>query len=550
MDINKLLETGKQTAAALQNPELAAYVSAHAGPPENPEVNILFLSEPHTKPLAFLGTLIPDFPLEDARTQGSFRIEIGYGEADTWEWTDPTGTSRTVPLQTFLTCLAENESGLFRGRIQVNREFLKDKRITLFSSAEEYRDAPMEELLMGSDHCMMNMLAIKLLSAGERNLIRNYLSKYMSDRMSLVIVGCNHLVDDGFPQVQQYLESYTKGGCPVYYLPGPDQAKLEQGIAAMAADQPQARAAARVCYGRLYSEFLTASLDAAMANLGLENDRLDEAIDAMDSLNARLSKRAERAMRNVRLDHLNVLEADCEETLLEFRSSMEEMLTREIAAQADLQKLQTVVPRYIQDMWGKQLDALYAYMSRQLEQVPPYLEEFIARDINDSLLEMTSPDLSEMILRITNDYNARSSKVPSGQFDIDGRSKASFLCTGTVAAGVAMLLLSFPITGLLTIASSGLVYKAENQKYLAESRQQLCEAAHQRNDEIYEAAVAEVHELMQKNGKSLTAGVKSCYDNISQNILTALADKKQSRGSNADTIGTLAEIKNQVTACL
>jgi len=547
--MNELLALGRETAELIQNPILDTYVLNHLGPHDDEQMNILILGEPHSKLLELAGQLVGGFSVSHVKTKGSFRIMIRYGEEVSYRWTDPTGAARTVSCNTFISCLEENELGLFCGEIAIPNDSLRDKTVTVFSSAKEYQDVPIDELIMDSDYCFMTMLAIKLLSMNERKIIQKHLMPYMSERMSIVVTGCNYLVDNGFADVREYLAKFTKGKVPTFYLPERSLEELQQFFTKLTAAKKQYRDACGESYKKLYKEHLIQMIDATANALSVENTSIDEGILAIKRITDQFSSRSVRAMRNVRLKHLNALDEECVETLLAFRNAMKRKLEDEIEKHGDLERLQTLIPSYAEDMWNKQLDALYAYMLQKLEALRPELESFIAADVTALLEESITPDVSKMVVNITNEYNIRKLGVSGESLNVKTkRDTANLICGGVIAAGAAMLMLSLPITGLLTLASSGCVYKAKKQAYVSESKQELLLAANDNNDQIYNAAVEEIRQAMKKNAAALNEAIRTCYDSAVQDILDALEDKKHSKDANNRVIDTLHKIKAQLTA--
>lgn len=549
MDMNEMMALAKNAAAIIQNPALDTYIATHLGPPDHERMNILFLGESHNRPLEIVEQIIGELPIGGRKVKGSYHIVIHYGEETSYRWTDPTGTERTVSGNTFFSCLTENETELFSGEIIVPKESLRDKTLTVVASVKEYQDVPIEELIMQSDYCFLTMLAIKLLSISERQIIQKYMMPYMSDRMGILVTGCNHLVENGFEDVQTYMKKYSKGKFPVFYLPEKDLEELRSMFNTLTTEKTRYAEDCDNCYKKLYANYIVQMIDGYANALTLDNADIEKLILSVNSITDRFSARGARAMRNVRLEHLNTLDEECTQTLIAFRNAMKAKLAEEIEKFDDMDKLLTLIPSYIEDMWNRQLDELYGYMVQKLEGIQPQLEAYIAKDVALLLEESVSPDVTKVIIDITNEYNIRKLGLSSDALKIKSKKEnVNLLCGGAAVVGAAMVILSLPITGFITIASSGCVYKTKKRAYVSESKRELILAANENNDQIYLDAVEEIRGVFQKNAEALREGIKACYDRVEQDILSALEDKRHSKDSNNQKMKALQSIKLQITA--
>lgn len=517
-------------------------------PEDGEEAVVTIFGEPQQN---LIGLLLKQADISNA-LDGSFmhgyRSTITYGEQEKIVFID--GDKK---IETAAGSLAEILSAFGESGVPVNFEMtlpcdaLKGITIRVIASDNEFDDITYDDAVLSSDYCLMSLRAMALLSMSERRFLRKVLIPGAVKRLGVLVLDAEMIPENGRQEIVASLDSFFKGEVPICY-PTENPESFKDIIDDIKAGASALRDARKECIRDREVYYAKVGISNAIEEFTEEDEKLEDAIELLSEKAKALPSRQDTASRRCRMKYLSPLQVEYSGALSDFYKVITDKLHEEIEKGADIEKMQRIIPGYLNNEWSRETDRIMNAVRVSSDDMERYLVSYIENDIRDFLQDGNNVDTASYMIRLTNLYPEACFKKEGGKISVDKAKDRTMLKKGgTIAMGVGALLLGHPLIGAgvaiygLVKGGSGEALKAKEQdlRSLTAASDKLC-------TDYYESAVEWLERVFREMNENMNNAIREIYTTIMDGMLSVI----RTRQDDIEARGKSLEELKQLEKCL
>lgn len=424
---------------------------------------------------------------------------------------------------------------------------LEKTDIRLLASDNDFADITEEDICQ-SDYCFMALRATAVLSMSDRKILRKLLIPEAGESLGVLVLLSELVPDQDKEDVYRALEVFFKGNQPIYY---PSE-KAEEFLQALSSLTEQTAALREKRVQRIDNKNINAAkqlIAKAIADFTAEEEKLEDALELLQEKAKALPDRQAAASRRSRMKYISPAQVEYADAFSKFKQLVSDTVKAEIDKGSDIQKMQNMIPGYLQNEWKRETERVRTLIQSGTEVIQKYLVAFIEEDIRAFLEEGDNADLASYLLQLTALYPDVCFKGNGPQsLQIEQAKDYSVLKkTGAIAAGLTILVAGHPLIGA-GLAAYGFLKagSGDSLKVLEQNRASLKEAADNLNTSYYDAATEWLDKTIRELNENVNKAVEGCYSDLMDGLFKVIQARKADSQAREKTLEELKQLEADI----
>lgn len=512
-------------------------------------VHITLIGQPQQNLFGILNSIFEGFGHLDRTLMRGYRCEVLFGESE-----------KAVILhgdeydETTYESLADSLCRLDRTGIPViceltfRLEALKNFRIQIIASDNDFEEVDWEKVLMDSDYCFFTLSSTALLAMSERKALRSCLLPNIKDALGIVLTNDHLILDDDRADIDASLEKFFGDDVPYFRMPEETEGAILRKMEELADDVENLRELRKKRTDKLLLSKAAHEVELQMEVLSSNSERLDEAIELLKEKAKSLPARKESACRRARMRYTSKMKVDAAEQLSGFHQSLMKKIRDEVSKGEDVAEMQGILPPYIGDQWNEESEKVLKDIRISAEEMQQDLNSYVEKDIRSYIESGADAQTADYVLRLTDLYSKSEFCADGNTFKFEEKKDDTRLKQyGVIASGIALVLLSHPIIGAaVAVYGSHKVKQTGRNAFIESNRQSLIVASEDMCGEIYDDMVVWIDEVIASIEKNLMLCIEECYQKMMDTMVQALNNRKSDQSDYAEQNNALADIREEI----
>lgn len=517
-------------------------------PDQNIPMTVTIVGQPQENLLGIVLKMTDSDDILDHSFTRGYNCRVVYGESQKYYITNENSTRIETNEETLSEMLCDisvsGEPVIFE--LEMPDELFKEISLNIVASDNDFEDEYSKNITDNSDYCFMTLNAIAVLSMSERKFLRKNLIPDMKEELGILLVRFELIPDEQKTEILNSLDNFFKKANKIYY-PTESTTELYSDISALKDQKKELRSIRCKRISKKYIEYVMTEIQQAMESFRNDGDYLEDALELIREKTRKLPLRQESAARNCRMKYLSALKVEYALELSNYLQILKDKLHDEINKNEDTDKMQTIIPGYIQDSWERKINDMMESLKLSTVQVEKNLTEYIESDVYSFLGDDGNGDIAAYLLRLINLYPDVCFKGEKGTISIDKAKDFTALKKGgTIAAGVGLVMIGHPIIGIsLAVYGFSKAGKGEKLKALDKDRSSIMEAADELCMKYYEQADEWLENMFRQMNENISICVSESYSRIMDSMVEVIKARKKDIEEKEITLSALQDIKTE-----
>lgn len=477
-----------------------------------------------------------------------FRCTVEYGEDDTFYYLS--GGKRaecTAAELTGVLSKMDNTGETEACGVKLHAERLRNIRIHVVASNEDYKDVDWKELVMQSDYCLFVLNTTALLSMCDRKVLRSWLLPNMKEALGIILANDNLILEADREDINASLERFFHGEVPFFRFPEEDAEKISALLSELESKCGELRRNRQTRSETILLKDALEAVEMQLEVLSTDTQQLEAAIELMNKKAKELPERQKSACRRARMQYTAKMKVEAAAEISGFQQSMSEKLKSEIQAGESIEEMQRIIPDYISDQWKNESERILDDIRAQAKAMQDNLSLYIQKDIRDYIEDGSDAHTADYVFTLTEKYSDMTDMTFNAK-DADlylesKKDNSKLVKYGVIASGVALVLFSHPLIGA-AVAIFG--SKKATQAYGDNSRQSLMAAAEQMNMEVYNDMNVWLDGVIAEIEQNISASVEECYQRMMDVMIKALNNRREDHAGHEEQLKELSDLRDEI----
>lgn len=512
-------------------------------------VHITLIGQPQQNLFGVLNSIFGGFGHLDRVLMRGYRCKVLFGESEKAvimhgdEYDETTYESLVDSL-----CRLDRTGIPVICELTFHLETLKNFRIQMIASDNDFEEVDWEKILMDSDYCLFVLSSTALLAMSERKVLRNCLLPNIKDALGIVLTNDHLILDDDRADIDASLEKFFGGNVPYFRIPEGTEGAILRKMEELADDVENLRELRKKRTDKLLLSKAAHEVELQMEVLSSNSERLDEAIELLKEKTRSLPARKESACRRARMQYTSKMKVDATERLSKFHRSLMEKVRDEVSKGEDVAEMQGILPPYIGDQWNEESEKILKDIRISAEEMQRDLNNYVEKDIRSYIESGADAQTADYVFRLADLYSKSEFRADENSFKFEEKKDSTKLKQyGVIASGIALVLISHPIIGAtVAVYGSHKVKQIGRKAFIETNRRSLIMASEDMCGEIYDDMIVWIDGVVASIEKNLAICIEECYQKMMDTMVQALNNRKSDQSDYADRNIALADIREEI----
>lgn len=524
---------------------------------DSDKINLYVFGQPHQNILKILFeafSVVPQNQMDSYFVKGC-ECKIIYGDAARLYRLEATEKSEIDFKQmTDLLSQFDNANNHLKFECVTNSDAAKNFDIHIIISDSDYSEVNWNNVLKDADYIIFTLTSTALLSMSERKILRTSLLPNMGNDLGVLLTNYNMILSNDREAIDSSLaKMFGNYSTPIFRFPEEDEKKLEEYLNSIPESIEGLHERRKNRSKRIVLNELLNDLDLQINVLSADNAQLDDVIELLNEKLRKLPDRKESAFRRARMKYTSKLRIELAESVSLFRQQFDETIEKEIAANDNIEELQSILPDYISSQWENKANMLNGHVKHFTESISEGLKDYINDDIASYIEDGVSEDFAEYVFGLTKMYLQKQPNIinpemqeQSFEYELE-KDNTNLKKYGVIASGVALALMSHPIVGIaVAVLGTKKVVKDSEKKFIASGKQALLDASKKMCIDFHNEMDSWIDQAIKNIEAHLESCIGECYQNVINLMIEAVKNKQKDFSDHAEEIKALNELKERI----